>query len=71
MLTQIHLEDWQEVQRYYGLEKIKNEMLLEPDLDKKTLSFLSVILDTPREKFEAFKRTDVSWVRTQVGWIEE
>ena len=43
--------DWQEIKRYYGLEKIKEEMLKVRYLDDKTLNFLSIYFDVPKENF--------------------
>jgi len=48
------IEDWYQIKEYYGLERIKTEMLQERDLDKKALSFLSCILDVPKEKFRCY-----------------
>ena len=59
------LADWNEVQRFYGLEKIKEEMLKEPDLDPRTLAFLSVILDVPKENFQCYKKKQ----SPQAPWI--
>lgn len=48
------IEDWREIKSYYGLERIKQEMLQERYLDKKVLSFLSCIFDLPKEKFRCY-----------------
>jgi hypothetical protein len=48
------IEDWKAIKAYYGLERIKNEMLQERYLDKKALSFLSCIFDLPKEKFRCY-----------------
>lgn len=48
------IEDWLAIKSFYGLERIKNEMLQERHLDKKTLSFLSCIFDIPKEKFRCY-----------------
>lgn len=49
------LNDWFEIKRYYGLERIKAEMLDIRYLDKLTLSFLSVYFNIPKEKFRCFQ----------------
>ena len=49
------IDDWNAIKLYYGYEKIKQEMLQERYLDKKTLSFLSVVLDVPKENFRCYK----------------
>lgn len=48
------LNDWFEIKRYYGLERIKAEMLDIRYLDKLTLSFLSVYFNIPKEKFRCY-----------------
>jgi len=47
--------DWLEIKRYYGLEKIKECALRLRDLNPKTISFLSLVLDVPREEFKCYK----------------
>jgi hypothetical protein len=49
------LEDWKQIKAYYGLERIKEEMLQERDLDPKTLHFLACIFDVPIEEFRCYK----------------
>ena len=48
------IEDWRTIQREYGMERIKVEMLEARDLDPKSLSFLSCIFSIPKEKFRCF-----------------
>ncbi|MCB9034995.1 MAG: hypothetical protein H6557_00070 [Lewinellaceae bacterium] len=48
------IADWNTIKAYYGLERIKQEMLHERYLDKKTLSFLSCIFDVPKEEFRCY-----------------
>jgi len=48
------LEDWFEIKRYYGPERIKKEATQLRYFDKKTLSFCSVYFDVPRAKFRCF-----------------
>ena len=48
------IEDWNLIKEYYGLERIKKEMINVRHLDKKTLHFLSLILDTPKEDFRCY-----------------
>ncbi len=45
---------WNIIKSFYGLERIKIEMLQERYFDKKTLSFLSCIFDMPKEKFRCY-----------------
>ena len=49
------LEDWEEIKKYYGLKKIKQEMLEERFLNNKALNFLSVVFDIPKEEFRSYK----------------
>lgn len=46
--------DWQAIKSFYGLERIKQEMLQERYLDRKTLSFLSCIFGIPKEQFRCY-----------------
>lgn len=48
------LEDWRAIQKYYGMEKIKEVVLQARDFDPKTLSFLRVIFNIPKEKFRCY-----------------
>lgn len=48
------LPDWFELKKIYGTERIKKEILQIRYLDKKTLSFLSLIFDIPKEKFRCY-----------------
>jgi len=47
-------DDWRKLKAFYGLDAIKQEMLKERDLDDRTLSFLSCVLDLPKEKFRCY-----------------
>ncbi len=49
------VQDWRAIQAYYGMERIKTEMLQSRDLDDKTLSFLSCIFNIPIEEFRCYK----------------
>lgn len=48
------MKDWEEIKKFYGKERIKNEMMKERYIDKKTLSFLSCIFDVPIEQFRCY-----------------
>lgn len=48
------IEDWNVIKSYYGLSRIKEEMLKVRYLDKKTLNFLSLIFDVPKENFRCY-----------------
>jgi len=54
------IEDWNAIKSYYGFDVIKKEMLQERFLDKKTLSFLSLILNIPKEEFRCYKMAQSS-----------
>ncbi|MCB0597225.1 MAG: hypothetical protein H6557_31205 [Lewinellaceae bacterium] len=49
-----NIADWEAIKDYYGMERIKQEMLQERYLDKKALSFLSCIFDLPKEEFRCY-----------------
>jgi hypothetical protein len=46
--------DWQECLRLYGRETVKNALLQARSLDKKTLSYCSVVFDVPKEEFRCY-----------------
>ncbi len=48
------IADWNNIKKYYGLDRIREEMLKERYLDPKALSFLSCIFDLPKEKFRCY-----------------
>lgn len=48
------LPDWFELRKIYGIERIKKEVLQIRYFDKKTLSFLSLIFNIPKEKFRCY-----------------
>jgi hypothetical protein len=48
-----------EVFRYYGKNMIKKSVVEIKYLDKKTLNYLSVILDIPKERFLCFSKSQL------------
>jgi hypothetical protein len=48
------IADWNAIRAYYGLERIRAELLQSRDLDPKTLSFLSCIFEIPKEQFRCY-----------------
>ena len=48
------IEDWRTIQAEYGMDRIREEMLQERDLDPKSLSFLSCIFNIPKENFRCY-----------------
>lgn len=48
------LKDWNAIKKYYGEKKIKNELLKVRHLDNKTLNFVSLIFNIPKEKFRCY-----------------
>jgi hypothetical protein len=48
------VDDWKKIKSFYGLDKIKKEMIEERDLDSRSLSFLSCVLGVPKEQFKCF-----------------
>ncbi len=47
-------DEWKEIKRYYGLEKIKEAALQARWLDTTTLSFCSNYFDIPKEQFRCY-----------------
>jgi len=45
------LRDWQFIYSHYGIEDISNTVINIKDLDKKSLSFISLLSKVPKEKF--------------------
>ncbi|MFN0036924.1 MAG: DUF6922 domain-containing protein [Saprospiraceae bacterium] len=54
VLSRGNLPDFQELVLYYGLERIKTELLQVRFLDKKTLSFAAALFQVPKEKFRCY-----------------
>ncbi len=54
VVTMGSMDDWNQIKEFYGLERIKNEMLQARNLDPKTLNFLSFYFDIPKEQFRCF-----------------
>jgi hypothetical protein len=50
------LVDWKELKAFYGLNKIKQEALQIKTLDLKSLNFLSLVLNEPRENFRCYEQ---------------
>lgn len=48
------LNDWIEINKYYGVERIKQEVVNIRYLDKLSLNFCSKIFDIPLEKFRCY-----------------
>ena len=49
-----NLDEWNALKEFYGLERIKSEVVKIRYLDKRTLSYLSVVLDIKKEKFRCY-----------------
>jgi hypothetical protein len=47
-------QDWKTIKNYYGMERIRIITLQLRDLAPQTLSFLSCILDIPKENFRCY-----------------
>ncbi|GHV17652.1 hypothetical protein AGMMS49938_18540 [Fibrobacterales bacterium] len=50
------LNDWYIICDYYGMEKLKEIALRIRSLERKSLSFISTVTDTPKEKFRCYKQ---------------
>ena len=51
VLSRGNMNDWRELCRFYGLERIKDEALQIRYLDKLTLNFCHTLFNIPKEKF--------------------
>ena len=49
--------DEKEIFNYYGIDIIKDTILNIKYLDMKTLNYLSIILNIPRESFKCYKKS--------------
>ena len=49
--------DEKEIFNYYGKDLVRNAVLDIKYLDKKTLNYLSIILNIPKEKFGCYKQS--------------
>ena len=47
--------DWKKIVKYYGKERMKEELLNVRYLDKVSLSFASFYFNVPKEKFRCYK----------------
>lgn len=50
-------KDWQNILQIYGLNSITNTAKKIRDLDKKSMEFLSLLSDVPREEFVCYTIT--------------
>jgi len=55
VVTYGSLKDWDQIKRYYGLEKIKETSINLRNLDSKTLNFLSFYFKIPMDEFRCYK----------------
>ena len=54
VVTRGNWSDWLAIQEFYGIDRIRNEMLRTRYLDKKTLNFLSKLFDVSKEQFRCY-----------------
>lgn len=48
------IKDWQELKSYYGLERIKQEIIKMRYLDQKTLNFCSIYFNISKTEFKCY-----------------
>ena len=48
------IEDWKQIRDFYGLERIKLEVVRIRSMDAKTMTFLSTILHIPPTEFRCY-----------------
>lgn len=54
------IADWRTIQQQYGMDRIRDEMLQSRDLDPKSLAFLSVIFNIPKDQFRCYTQIQSS-----------
>jgi hypothetical protein len=54
VVTRGTIEDWLKIKAYYGLERIKEEVVKIRSLDRLTLHFLSTIFQIPKTQFKCY-----------------
>jgi len=54
VITRGEIKDWVVIKKYYGLERIKQEILQMRDLDDLTLNFFSQYFGIEKEKFRCY-----------------
>ena len=54
VITRGDIDDWKQIKKFYGLPKIKKEIISMRYLDKKTLNFFSIYFDVPKTKFRCY-----------------
>jgi hypothetical protein len=54
VLERGNMDEWNEIKRYYGHEKIKEAALNARTLSKKVLSFVSALYDIPITQFRCY-----------------
>ncbi|MEO8148726.1 MAG: hypothetical protein ABI723_13865 [Bacteroidia bacterium] len=54
VITRGSLEDWYTIRDYYGVEKIKEEVIKIRSLDPMSISFWSLMFKVPEEKFKSY-----------------
>jgi hypothetical protein len=54
ILMRGNINDWLELKKFYGKDRIKTEMLKMRYLDKRTLNFCSFYFNIPKTKFKCY-----------------
>ncbi len=54
VLMRGNMQDWKELKKYYGLERIKKEVVNIRYLDKITLNFCHTFFNIEKEKFRCY-----------------
>lgn len=55
VVTRGRISDWSQIRDYYGVDRIKIEVVKIRSMDAKTMNFLSLILNIPATEFRCFK----------------
>jgi hypothetical protein len=54
VITRGTLQDWWEIKKYYGKERIKSEIVTVRSLDKLSLNFCSNYFNVPKTEFRCY-----------------
>ncbi len=54
ILLRGNINDWLEIKKFYGTDKIKNEVVNMKYLDKRTLNFCSFYFNIPKNNFKCY-----------------
>ncbi len=60
VVTRGQMNDFHEIQRYYGIDKIKDAVVNIRTMPYKVMNFLSVVYDIPFENFRCYTKIQLN-----------